>query len=119
MPLEVIGWIYLWIGGVSICVSIAYRYAGSDPDAEPAKPKSNTPGHEFGALALGLEVLFTLLFLLIFFLPYSLFPLYAWPLVFIVPWWLRKRRQKAASSSNGAMKPSEASPQKPGASSSY
>lgn len=124
MSLKALGWLYLWIGGVSIFGYIIYRFSEEAPDAEAPKTKPKPTWSERGAAAFGcLDLALFPIFLFGLFLPHGLYLFYAWPLIFIVPWWLKKRRQNAAPTSvnppgqtpalDTVKHPEDASPRKP------
>ncbi len=105
MPLEVIGWIHLWIGGVAIFLYGAYRL--SEPRAENKAPTTEprqTWEEKVVDVLSGIGMIVTLLGSLAY-LPYGIFLLYAWPLIFIVPWWLRRRQQKIENSTTNSSGP--------------
>ncbi|MES2693268.1 MAG: hypothetical protein V4773_07320 [Verrucomicrobiota bacterium] len=92
MPLEVLGWIYLWLGGVSIWGYWLYRLAKEDPNEKQAKTEAGTVWQIFDGAASLLHLVIVVALFLRFCFPV----LYAWPLVFIVPWWRRQRKKGRA-----------------------
>lgn len=103
MSLEVIGWIYLWIGGVAIFFYGAFRLSeepNPENEAPTTEPRKTWEGKFFAAL-LDIVLIVGMLGSLVSYLPYGIFLLYAWPLIFIVPWWLRRKEQVKKRASDG------------------